>query len=168
MFSPRVLACLFPVLVLTATGCGDGSGRIEVTAPTPAPGAATEACRALHDALPSKVMNAGPREVSPKSPLIAAWGDPAIVLRCGVGLPASMRVIDPTKVNSEPADSVEVNGVTWTFSKYADGVRFTTVYRRANVEVSVPKKFAEPAAPLVDVADAVSRAVPATLDLSER
>nr|WP_268812474.1 DUF3515 domain-containing protein [Embleya scabrispora] len=163
----RVLACLFPVLVVSATGCTDGSGRIDVTAPTPAPGAATEACGALHDALPSKVMDAGPRETSRKSPLTAAWGDPAIVLRCGVGLPASMRVIDPAEAGKVPNNSVNVNGVYWAFETYSGGTRFTTLYRRANVEVSVPKKFAEPAAPLTDLADAVERAVPATLDLSD-
>ncbi|MGC0416787.1 DUF3515 family protein [Embleya sp. AB8] len=162
----RLLACLLPVTALTIAGCGDGPGSVEVAAPTPAPGAAADACRALHDVLPAKVMDAGMRRMSPQSTLTAAWGDPAIVLRCGVGLPASLRVVDPSKAGSEPIDSVEVNGVTWTFARFADGVRFTTVYRRANVEVTVPKKFAEPAAPLVDVADAVARAVPTTLDLS--
>ncbi|MET7303721.1 DUF3515 family protein [Embleya sp. NPDC005575] len=162
----RVLAWLLPVTMLTAVGCGGGSGDVEVAAPVLPGGAAADACRALHDALPAKVMDAGVRETSPKSTLTAAWGDPAIVLRCGVGLPASMRVVDPTKAGSAPIDSVEVNGVTWNFAKYADGVRFTTVYRRANVEMTVPRKFTEPAAPLVDVADAVARTVPATLDLS--
>ncbi|MFI6985028.1 DUF3515 domain-containing protein [Embleya sp. NPDC050154] len=163
----RLIACLLPVIMLTAAGCGgDGSGPVQVAVPTPPPGAAADACRALHDALPAKVMDAGARKISPESTLTAAWGDPAIVLRCGVGLPASLRVVDPAKAGSEPVDSVEVNGVTWAFARYADGVRFTTVYRRANVEMTVPKKFAEPAAPLVDVADAVARTVPATLDLS--
>ncbi|MEU0934574.1 DUF3515 family protein [Embleya sp. NPDC005971] len=167
MRSSRILAGLLPVTLSLAVACDSGSGNIEVAAPTPPPGAATDACRALHDALPAKVMDAEARKTSPKSTLTAAWGNPAIVLRCGVGLPASLRVVDPDKVGSEPRDSVTVNGVIWNFAKYADGVRFTTVYREANVEMTVPKKFAEPAAPLTDIAEAVTHAVPTTLNLTE-
>lgn len=152
--------------LLFAVGCSEDPGSVRADAPTPPPGKAESACRALREALPAKVMDDGRRNVSPKSQWTAAWGDPAIVLRCGVGLPASMRVVDPDKVGSEPMDSVEVNGVTWAFARSAEGVRFTTVYREANVEVTVPKKFGEPAAPLVDVADAVTRTVPTTLDLN--
>ncbi|WP_406282319.1 DUF3515 domain-containing protein [Embleya sp. NBC_00896] len=162
----RLLALGLPVAVLLAAGCSGDSGELNVAMPTPPPGAAGEACRALHDALPAKVMDGGRRELTHDSVLAAAWGDPAIVLRCGVELPASMRVTDPSKVGSEPNDSVVVNGVLWAFSKFDGGVRFTTVYREANVELTVPKKFAEPAAPLVDVADAVTRTVPVTLDVS--
>ena len=162
----RSRLCVLGLPLLFAIGCSDDPGTVRADAPTPPAGRAEDACRALGGALPGTVMDGARRDVRPKSEWTAAWGDPAIVLRCGVGLPASMRVVDPEKAGSEPMDSVEVNGVTWAFAKYADGVRFTTVYREANVEVSVPKKFAEPAAPLVDVADAVTRTVPATLDLT--
>jgi CBS domain-containing protein len=162
---PRSLLCL-PLALVFAAGCGGGgSDRVEVAAPATAD-AASASCLALHEALPAKVMDGARRKVSTESASTAAWGDPAIVLRCGVERPPSLRVVDPDKVGSEPVDSVEVNGVVWAFAKFDGGVRFTTVYRRVRVEMTVPKKFAEPAAPLVDVADAVTRTNPTTLDLN--
>nr|WP_202511830.1 DUF3515 domain-containing protein [Streptomyces sp. SID3343] len=160
------MLCL-PLALAFAAGCtgGGGAGRVEVAAPT-TPDAGSAACLALHEALPPTVMDGARRKVTPESAVTAAWGDPAIVLRCGVERPASLRVIDPDKVGSEPVDSVEVNGVVWAFAKFDGGVRFTTVYRRVRVEMTVPNKFAEPAAPLVDVADAVTRTNPTTLDLN--
>jgi len=155
--------CLLGLPLLFAMGCSEDRGAVRADAPTPLPGKAETACRALRAALPDRVMEDGRREMSPESEWTAAWGDPAIVLRCGVGLPPSMRVSDPDEIDPELVNEVTVNDVRWAFEKIDGGVRFTTVYREANVEVVVPKKFAEPAAPLVDVADAVLRAVPATL-----
>jgi hypothetical protein len=37
--------------------------------------------------LPEQVEGQQRRDVEPAGPLAAAWGDPAIVLRCGVGPP---------------------------------------------------------------------------------
>jgi hypothetical protein len=84
--------------------------------------------------------------------LTAAWGEPAIVLRCGVG---ESTQVDPS---GQPAPGVE--GVTWSARKLADGYLFTTLRRTANVEVLVPGRYAPEVNPLVDLAPAVKAAVP--------
>jgi hypothetical protein len=150
--------------VFALSACG-GSGPVRVAVPEPPPGGALAACRGLAGALPEKVMDAGRRSTSPRSEFTAAWGDSPVVLRCGVPRPALLDVADP--VAAAELNSVGVNGVTWVFAPGARGVTFTTLYRAANVEVFVPKRFGQPTAPLVDVADAVRGAVPSTMDESE-
>ena len=67
------------------------------------------------------------------TPYAYAWGDPPVVLRCGVERP-------PTFVRDSPL--FELNGVTW----YADDsdpeqTVFTTVDRPVYVEVTVPSSI---------------------------
>jgi len=104
-------------------------------------------------ALPDVVHDESTREVTPASPLTTAWGDPAIVLRCGVGRPAGYQ---PT------ADLATVNGVDWFPEQLSDGYRFTTWGRQANVEVFVPHDYAPEVNPLVDLAPAIKQYVPKT------
>jgi hypothetical protein len=145
-----------PVLsavLVTATGCSsaDDSARAAV----PGPGAkGTELCRKLDSLLPSEVDGLERRDPEPASALTAGWGDPAIILRCGVERPAEMD--DPE------ADGVEVDGVGWLLQKQKDGsFRFTTTLRKAYVEVSIPKdRTADGMAPLVDLAKSVKKAIP--------
>ncbi len=120
---------------------------VVVCALTLGPGAATEPstspCRrrdrlppqhanALVDDLPDAVQEGERRPTSPESDLTAAWGDPVIVLRCGVSSPAAY---DPT------AQLVEVNGVEWFPEELEHGYRFTTFGRSAFVEVTVPDRY---------------------------
>lgn len=145
---------VLPVLVLLATaGCSfaDDSASVAV----PSPGARTaQLCRALDRALPARVDGQDRRDPGPASPLTAGWGDPAIILRCGVGKPA--------KMDDPEADGAEVNGVGWLLEKRDDGsFRFTTTLRKAYVEVTIPKgRVADGVAPLVDLAPAVKKAIP--------
>ncbi|KRV51176.1 hypothetical protein AQ490_01800 [Wenjunlia vitaminophila] len=134
---------------------------LEVQPPSPQ-GPAAELCRALHVALPKTVDGDRARDVEPDSPYTAAWGDPAVVLRCGTELPP---VLDPYGDAYDPTtEAVGVEGVDWLPEQEADGVRFTTVGRRALVQVWVPKPpGAEVTAPLVDLATAVRRTVPTRL-----
>ena len=90
------------------------------------------------------------RATTPASPLTAAWGDPAAVLRCGVPRPAGL---------SPTSDVIEVEGVAWFLVESAKGYTFTTVGRTANVELTVPAQVdrSEATAPLVDLAAAVTR-----------
>ncbi len=92
------------------------------------------------------------RDVTPDDPLVAAWGHPAIVLRCGVGEP-------PIDVSGQNGD-VGVDGVDWRPIPDAGGYTFTTVGRVAFVEVRVPKAYAPEVNPLVDLAPAIARWVP--------
>jgi hypothetical protein len=91
------------------------------------------------------------RPVEPADALAAAWGDPPIVLRCGVERPARLRPSSPC---------LEVDGVGWFPQQAARGHLFTTVGRSAYVEVAVPEAYQPAAEPLVDLADAIRRHIP--------
>ena len=91
------------------------------------------------------------RAVEPASDFTAVWGDPPVQLRCGVARPKALDSTSP---------AAEVNGVRWLPEQQHNGYRFTTVLRRAYVEVTVPKKYAPEINALVDFARAVKRTVP--------
>ena len=87
--------------------------------------------------LPSEI-NHQKKRLTSGSPFGAAWGSPAIVLRCGV--------TEPTEFNAY-ASCLTVNGVDW----YSEGrtpqmddpsptgsLTLTTVYRKPAVQVVVP------------------------------
>lgn len=127
----------------------------KVRVPTPDP-AARQVCLALNKVLPFQVQGHGPKALSPVSPLTHAWDTtPRTVLRCGVGVPELL-------VKHPESDSVGVNGVDWLIEKHPNGdVLFTTIERRANVEVLVPKgAFPNSTDALPAISDAVAMAVP--------
>lgn len=96
------------------------------------------------------------RRTQPNSPNTDAWGDPAIVLRCGVPRPASYR---------QTSELIGINGVDWLGEPMADGYRFTTVGRSVNVEVTVPAAYSPEVDPLVDLAGPIRAALPSEDDL---
>ncbi len=143
----RAAAALVAVVLATA-GCAPSA--VTVTPPHPT-GAAATACRAVVKDLPRTVVDAEARQVSPGTALAAAWGDPPVVLRCGVGRPAKLRHTSPC---------AEVNGVGWFAERARRGYIFTTVGRATYVEVSVPAEYEPPGSVLVDLAAAVRKHVP--------
>ena len=86
----------------------------------------------------------------PSSTLTAAWGSSLIVLRCGVGRPGALV---PT------SELTTVDNVDWLPERLAHGVRFTTVGRLANVEVTVPDTYAPEASALADLSPAIEQTV---------
>lgn len=109
-------------------------------------------CDELLSDLPSEVAGGERRDVTPYG-AGAAWGDPPVTLRCGT--------TDAEGMN--PAMSCEVvEGVGWYAEKLERGYRFTTIGRQAYVEVIVPDEQSQASAALVDLARAVSDAVPET------
>ncbi|MEU6356070.1 DUF3515 domain-containing protein [Streptomyces sp. NPDC047072] len=144
-----------PALALLITLAGCSSADDSPTAAVPSPGAkVTKLCDDLDRALPAKVDDLGRRDPEPASALTAGWGNPAIILRCGV--------VRPEKMNDPEADGVEVNGVGWLLEKQDDGsFRFTTTLRTAYVEVTIPSgRTGDGMAPLVDLAPSVKKAIP--------
>ncbi|GAA2457574.1 hypothetical protein GCM10010191_91660 [Actinomadura vinacea] len=139
-----VLAVLLPGALLA--GCGDGAVRV----PVPSPDAAgTRLCAGLR--LPERVHGQPRRDTSPESPLTAAWGSPAIALRCGVPRPAAL----------QPASQlVTVNGVDWFGQPEGRPVTFTAVSRQAYVEVTVPAKYSPPGDVLIELGQAISATIP--------
>ncbi|KWW99636.1 hypothetical protein LI90_1275 [Carbonactinospora thermoautotrophica] len=147
-----VIAAVATATVLAALGLVLWQERpVRITVPAPPPADAARACAALHHALPRKLDGQDRRRVTTDSPLVAAWGDPPIVLRCGVPVPAAYQ---PT------SQVVTINGVDWFPEQLTRGYVFTTVGRVANVEVSVPDAYAPEVNPLVDLAGAVADKVP--------
>ncbi|WP_329256429.1 DUF3515 domain-containing protein [Actinoallomurus sp. NBC_01490] len=139
-------------VLLLLTGCG--TGAVEVPVPRP-PAAIASVCRSLRDRLPAKVHGKSRRATSPKSPLVTAWGSPAIVVRCGVPRPTALK---PT------SQLVVVNGVNWLPVPADRPVTFTAVGRRAYVEVTVPGAYEPPGDVLIELAGPIKTAVPANPD----
>ncbi|SEO00179.1 Protein of unknown function [Actinacidiphila rubida] len=142
------VACLSAAAVYAATSDTDE------TVAVPVPGAQVAGyCAALHARLPQKVNGLPRHDLKPDSDLTAGWGDPSIVLRCGVPRPAAD--------NDASADAVEVDGVGWLIEPQNGGTfRLTTTLRKAYVEVTLPKRYAGDLGPLTDLAGAVKRTIP--------
>ncbi len=113
-------------------------------------------CARLHKELPQKLDGLERNDPEPASELTAGWGDPAIVLRCGV--PRPERMSDPE------ADAVTVGGVNWLLEEHDDGsFRFTTTYREAYVEVTLPQKYASDVTSLIPLGVPVEKTIPSSL-----
>jgi Protein of unknown function (DUF3515) len=129
------------------TGCSPGSGDARLTA---APRASDAACPAALAGLPDTVLGHG------RTPLdiagAAAWGEPAITLRCGL---------------PEPAPSSDrcltVADVDWVVDDAGDPIVFVSYGRSPAAEIRVPTSYGRDsaAAALVDLA-AVAKALPQT------
>jgi hypothetical protein len=86
--------------VALLAGCSGGPVEIDGEPPS---GADLAACEALVDDLPDELGDQRLREVSAEA-YAAAWGDPALVLTCGVAEPEEF---DPF------SQCVEIDGVGW-------------------------------------------------------
>lgn len=96
-------------------------------------------------------MNLVKRPTEPDSYLIAAWGNPPVTLRCGVGAPPGLK---PT------SRLVTIANVDWLPEQRSAGYVFVTTGRVANVEVSVPDAYQPETQALDDLANAVRAADP--------
>ena len=141
---------LLTTLALPLAGCGDENVAIAGPKPT---GETAKECGALVDALPDAVDDLLRRPVTPKDAAGAAWGDPAIVLRCGVPEPKGFTKYSTCQI---------VDGVAWfipdvQITGAPVDITMTTVGRSANVEVRLPKEYFPPAQAMVDLAPAIKR-----------
>lgn len=113
------------VLLAAITGC---RSSVAVTAPALA---GSPACQQVGALWPQTVSNQPVEQTSTDSPAVHAWGDPAIIARCGVSSPG------PTA-----QDCIDANGVDWVAHQLSDGYRFTTYGRDPAIEVLVPSTYA--------------------------
>ncbi|NJQ04520.1 DUF3515 domain-containing protein [Streptomyces lonarensis] len=143
-------------MVALVAACGS-SAELSVEDPQP-DGEAAEVCEAVVAALPATVEGEEARDVAGPARFTAAWGDPAIVLRCGAERPA---VLTPGSDTYRPtADAVMVDDVSWLLEESDGGHRFTTTERTVFVEVDVPDSYAPEVNALVDVAEALHEHLP--------
>lgn len=129
-----------------------GGAAVTIRAPSLSADA-RDTCEHLVAALPAQVADLERRETEPADALGAAWGDPAIVLTCGVGRPAGY----------DPANGcTTVDGVDWyipTEQLDANGERdltMTTIERAVAVEVVMPGQHWPPATTLADLSGVVA------------
>lgn len=81
-------------------------------------------------AAPIRLLDALQRETSPADAAALAWGDPPIVLVCGVDfvIPADAQLLD-------------VNGTTWVVDASDEGTIFTTTDIDPTVQLRVPASY---------------------------
>lgn len=136
----------------------NSGNAVAVAAPTPTSSTVQSECAALTKAVPQSVDNESRRGTDPSSPLTAAWGDPAIVLRCGVPEPAILR--PGSKTYDPTAEEGYFNGVAWLIEKSGDGYKFTAAQRALYVEVDVPNAYSPQTSAVIDLSPSVIKAIP--------
>lgn len=120
----RFYACLGAALLTVAL---PGCSSIDVTVPA---GAGSPACRSAAAHWPKTVGGQSLQPTSSSSDAVRAWGQPAIIARCGLA------AIGPT---TDPC--LDVSGVDWVAHQLTDGVRFTTYGRSPAIEILVPSAY---------------------------
>ncbi len=145
----RTAALLLCVLPLTAcTGGGDpepeATGPVDVVAPLPGAPAVASACQALVQDLPQVVGDGlARRPVTGDAGRTAAWGDPAVTLRCGTG-PSGSPGVDgaPFSLGEGCLTDPPTAGCLQLLQRdVGPGNAFTTYGRTVNVEITVPDDY---------------------------
>jgi hypothetical protein len=121
------------------------TSAVEVTVPGAGSGPQCAAAAALW---PAEVSGMPRRDTDPDSPAVGAWGDPAVVARCGVAAPG------PTDT-----ECLEVDGAWWIPQRLSDGTRFTSFGTQPAIEVLVPENYA-PEGLLLPAFAAAAKALP--------
>jgi hypothetical protein len=120
---------------------------VEVPPVTPE---ADASCPALMSSLPLELTGEPSRRVESASPFAYAWGDPPVVLVCGVDRPAGFVV---------GVSSIQINGVQWYVdTDDPDTTVWTTVDRPVYVEVRLPA--AVDSAPVTALTTQIAAALP--------
>ena len=98
-----------------------------------APGATTPACSTLMSALPDPLSGLQRRQLvagdDPTLVGVAAWGEPAVVLRCGTPTPQELTCSAPLQV---------VDGVAWLPLVGAGATTYLAVDRAVRIALTVP------------------------------
>jgi hypothetical protein len=125
-------------------------GVLKVDAPVPEPGADAP-CTTLFQSLPVQLEGDDPRVVQSASPYVRAWGEPPVVLVCGVARPAGF---------TSSSGLIQINGVAWFVDTSAkDVVVWTAVDRPAYVQVRVPASA--DSSSVTDLTAPITEALPA-------
>ncbi len=139
----------------TAAPSGSPLSRVTVAAP-PSPNAATQAaCVKVFARLPVRLGQLTPRKTETDSSFVAAWGDPAIVVRCGVPKPAAFGT-------PAAAQLLDVNSVIWQPDPQRDQTVYTTVDRSVYIDVTVPAGADQPLPLLAPAVSALPQVCTAT------
>ena len=122
---------------------------LPVDAPPVTP-AAEAACTPLMAALPLDLLDDPSRRVDSDSPFVYAWGEPPVVLVCGVDRPAGWVV---------GTSAIQINGVQWHVdTEDPETTVWTAIDRPVYVEVRVPASV--DSAPVTALTTAIAEALP--------
>ncbi|MEO5711265.1 MAG: DUF3515 domain-containing protein [Nocardioidaceae bacterium] len=144
-------------LLALTTACTGGPVSLDAPALT---GSAATACRAFVDALPARVADLARVDADVGQGFGAAFGDPAIEVRCGVRRPAGLT---PT------SECTTANGIGWYIPEDEQSgpnqgrptdITMTTVGRAEYVEVQIPADYWPPVNAMVDLGPALKKTVP--------
>lgn len=120
---------------------------VQVPPVTPA---AEAACPAVMKGLPLELMGEQSRRVDSDSPFAYAWGDPPVVLVCGVDRPAGWVVGE---------SALQINGVQFYVDTHdPDATVWTAVDRSVYVEIRVPASI--DSAPVTALTTHIAKALP--------
>jgi uncharacterized protein DUF3515 len=133
---------------------GTASGREDLPVlPVEVPPATPEtdaSCPALMGTLPLELAGEPSRRVDSDTPYAYAWGDPAVVLVCGVEPPAGFVV---------GVSALQINGVQWYVdTDDPDTTVWTTVDRPVHVQISLPASV--DSAPVTALTPEIAAALP--------
>lgn len=166
-------AIALPIIVLLAFALTAGHstkkagptrlGPVVVTGPKANPSAAA-ACEKVVEKLPVTLDGMRPRTVHGSgeqvdTTYVVAWGDPAVILSCGVPRPASLKPGDADELFTV-GQGGHSSLVAATHTKTAN--IFTVVDRAAYVAISVPKKVTKD--PTAILAGLIAEALPVVCD----
>ncbi|HUP98916.1 MAG TPA: DUF3515 domain-containing protein [Aeromicrobium sp.] len=141
----RGLTALLLACVLAA-GCQGGTVHVDAY---PTTKRSSLDCAAMLGDLPQTIAGQPRRLVEGR--LAGAWGDPPIVVRCGVEKPKELKPTSPCH---------EIDGVGWLAQKQPDGWLFTTIGRKHYASLEVPADYEPAADALADIADTIARHLP--------
>jgi hypothetical protein len=130
----------------------------------PAPNAATtRPCTSVLQYLPQRLDGMAPRVVHPQpdSPFVVAWGEPAIVFRCGVDRPAELAPQSSEQIFSANG----AGGPYWLPVREATQTVWTVIDRAVYIELTVPNSYQQP--PLAPIGTAVAKGLPEAVCLPQ-
>jgi hypothetical protein len=120
---------------------------VEVPPVTPE---ADASCPAVMSALPLDLQGEPSRQVQSDSPFAYAWGEPPVVLICGVERPAGF---------TAGVSAIQINGVQWYVDiSDPDTTVWTTIDRPVYVQVRLPAEV--DSAPVTVLSTPIGQALP--------
>jgi hypothetical protein len=162
---PLVIALAVLVRVLGGSGGGTKDSPAEVSGATatgrenlpvlsvdvpPVTPQADASCPALMKSLPLELSGEQSRRVKSDTPYAYAWGDPAIVLICGVDRPAGYVT---------GSALIQINGVSfYVDTSNPDATVWTAVDRPVYVQISLPSSV--DSAPVTALTPQIAQALP--------
>ncbi|HET6850279.1 MAG TPA: DUF3515 domain-containing protein [Gaiellales bacterium] len=155
------------MIAIVALNLAGGGSPQQSSPPTGAPGPLSlsapphvqqqaGACAKVLAKLPVRVDRLAQRVVhtTPETPFVVAWGDPPVVLRCGVDRPASLHAGSSAQYFSATGP----NGPYFDVSSDGQSQVFTSVDRAAYISIAIPAQYR--AGPLTPLARAIAAALP--------